>query len=308
MLTTDGEIDIVRFPLLPLIKIVCSVNVVLKRPLMSISQIPRNYYRYVFVVDFFKPPQVIPEAEEVVAVPHESIAYFSGNAYAIVQAMVQMSSSMLRDKRIPKFLATLVVLGFGIIIFVMPTLLLAFSFRFAVKSTALFWLPLLWLLYQTRSGINILDRIELNTRQPWTKLILAYSVVILVIFILKLALIFEIWRFWELNWVGPLGVLATRLVAPFELPLWQIASALNASLAWIFLFRAQRHLLARHSTEAWPEVWVRKEYVAFQGVRTTLSLYAIACTLYLGLATACDAQWPPIRFILFPWTVSSSSP
>jgi hypothetical protein len=98
--------------------------------------------------------------------------------------------------------------------------------------------------------------------------------------------------------------LATRLVAPFELPLWQVTSAISAGLAWAFFFRAKRHLLAKNLTEAWPEAWVEREYVAFQGVRTTLSLYAIACTFYIAAATAWQTEWPPIRFILFPWTAS----
>jgi hypothetical protein len=108
----------------------------------------------------------------------------------------------------------------------------------------------------------------------------------------------------ELYWLGPLGGLATRLVAPFELPLWQVASAINAGLAWAFFFRAKRHLLATNTTEAWPESWVEREYVMFQGVRTTLSLYAIACTFYIAAATAWQTEWPPIRFILFPSTAS----
>ena len=133
---------------------------------------------------------------------------------------------------------------------------------------------------------------------------LGYSLIVIFGFILKIALLFGIWRFAKLDWLGPLGVLATRIVAPLELPLWQVASAINAGLAWAFFFRAKRHLLAKNSTEAWPEAWVAHEYVVFQGVRTTFSLYAIACTFYIAAATAWQTEWPPIRYILFPWTDS----
>jgi hypothetical protein len=81
-------------------------------------------------------------------------------------------------------------------------------------------------------------------------------------------------------------------------PLWQVASALNAVLVWAYFFRAERHLLARDTTEAWPDTWMEREYVAFQAVRTTFSLYAIACTLSITAVTAWHIKWP--HFIFFP--------
>jgi hypothetical protein len=129
---------------------------------------------------------------------------------------------------------------------------------------------------------------------------LAYSIFVVLGFVVKLGLLFEVWKFMNLSWFGPLEVLATRLVAPYEMPLWQVTSALNAGLAWAYFFRAQRYLLARDTTEAAPETRIEREYVAFQVVRTTFSLYAIACTLYIAAATAWQTRWPPIHFILFP--------
>jgi hypothetical protein len=126
--------------------------------------------------------------------------------------------------------------------------------------------------------------IDLNVKDPWSKLMLGYSLIVIFFFILKIALIFGYWRL-ELDLGGQLG-LATRIVAPLELPLWQVTSAINGVLAWAFFFRAKRHLLAKDSTEAWPEAWIQHEYVVFRGVRTTLSLYAIACTYYIAAATA----------------------
>jgi hypothetical protein len=73
-------------------------------------------------------------------------------------------------------------------------------------------------------------------------------------------------------------------------------------LAWLFFFHADQHLLAQGTSEAWPEGWVRREYALFQVVRTTLSLYVIACTFYITAAVAWQTEWPPIRFVLFPWS------
>jgi hypothetical protein len=131
---------------------------------------------------------------------------------------------------------------------------------------------------------------------------LTYSVFVIIAFAFKIALMLGAWRFGNLDWLGPVGVLATRLFAPFKVEVWQVTSTLNAALAWIFFFRASRHLLARSTSDAWPEAWVRKEYAIFQAVRTTFSLYAIVCTLYIAATTAWQVEWPPICIILFPWT------
>jgi hypothetical protein len=77
---------------------------------------------------------------------------------------------------------------------------------------------------------------------------------------------------------------------------------LNALLAWVFFFHADRHILAQGTSEAWPEGWVRREYALFQVVRTTLSLYVIACTFHIAASVAWQIEWPPICFVLFPWT------
>ena len=78
--------------------------------------------------------------------------------------------------------------------------------------------------------------------------------------------------------------------------------AFNALLTWGFFFHADQHLLAQGTSEAWPESWIRREYASFQVVRTTLSLYVIACTFYITAAVAWQTEWPPIRFVLFPWS------
>jgi hypothetical protein len=282
--------------LIPLIKIISFIRVFLRYPLLSIQVIPGNFYRYTATIDFFVAPQVIPGAEEIVLskiVPHKGVADVL-DGYEIVKALFGIFTSGA-----PLFY--LILIGPVVLGVLIPGILLAFSFRLSIKSSAWLWLPLLWVIRQSRPGPEAMDRIELNTAQPWTKLVLTYSIFVILGFTLKLVLLYEVWRFENLSWLGPLGILATRLVAPAELPLWQVAAALNGVLAWAYFSLARRHVLARNKpTEAWPEGWIEREYVAFQAARTTLSLYAIACTFYIAAATAWQTRWPPIHFILFP--------
>jgi hypothetical protein len=310
--------------LLP-VKIFCSIKSFLNYPLQSISVIPVNFYKYVFAVDLVASPQSIPGADEIDSrleswVKTPGFIYQINNTYNILNVLSRMREGLRKrfviliartyfgGKPNSLFLLyirmTIIVYGFLTILIIaaLPMILIAFSFRFAIKSTAIIWLPLLWIIRQSRPGTSIFDRIKLNVRQPWSKLMLIYSLFVLAGFAAKVLLVFGAWKFAQLDWLGPVGELIIRLVEPLYLPLWQITSALNALISWGFYFRAERHLLARNSTEAWPEAWVRREYVAFQAVRTTLSLYAIACTFYLAAATAWQAEWPPIRLILFPWS------
>ena len=87
-----------------------------------------------------------------------------------------------------------------------------------------------------------------------------------------------------------------------------VASGVNAMLAWAFFFRANRHLVAQATTEEWPQRWLQHEYVTFQAIRATLSVYAILCTSYIATATAFKTEWPPVHFILFPRKAWGSYP
>jgi hypothetical protein len=177
---------------------------------------------------------------------------------------------------------------------------MSFSFRWAIKSTSVIWLPLLWIIFQAKPGAKVIDRVKLSVGTALSKVILAYSTFTLAFFVLKLTpILAALWVF-NLNWLGPPGIFLTRLVAPFDLPLWQVAAGVNAILAWFLFFRADWHLRAQGTTEELPERRLQLEYVTFKAIRTILSVYSIICTFYIGAATAFETEWPPIRFILFP--------
>ena len=112
-------------------------------------------------------------------------------------------------------------------------------------------------------------------------------------------------QFFDLQMLGPVGSMAMRIIAPLKVPLWQVASGANAVLALAFFFRADRHLLSVNTSQALPTAWIEREYACFQVMRTTLSMYAIMCVLYIATSTAWEAVWPPFELILFPWTGSN---
>jgi Fe2+ transport system protein B len=166
-----------------------------------------------------------------------------------------------------------------------PVIVLFLSFRISIKSTSLGWLPLLWIMQHARPVPKKREGLKLISREPWTIIILVYSIFVIVGFGSKILLIIGTWKFAH-SLMGSVGQVLNRLVAPFDLPLWQVAATLNAMLAWAFFLRAKRHILAYGSAAGWSETWIQREYIAFQATRTTLSLYTIVCTLYIIVSTA----------------------
>jgi hypothetical protein len=141
-------------------------------------------------------------------------------------------------RHIPNLIVTIVFTAITLI-----PIGMSIAYRWSLKSTAALWLPLIWIVIQARPGTQVIARLVVMTRSAWAKTMLAYSALVLLAFLAKLALLLGIWHLANLDWLGPLGVAASRLAAPFQLPLWQIAGALNALLAWLFFFQADRHIL-----------------------------------------------------------------
>jgi hypothetical protein len=303
----NASLDI-WFWILPLIKILCSIRVLIRQPLASISNIPSNFYKHILVLDFFVPPQIVPGSEEIS--DRQSSTLSSSNIYQLPRINLRAGrrvNQYLEDVAKGDDPATgLYWYGhltrqqnrffWGTIFIILLTLM----FRFSVKSTAIVWLPLLWIIAQSRPGERVLDRVYVQISQPYYKVVLIWSVIVMLAMIFKVGLLFAVWRFWQLERLGPLGVFTTRLVAPYDLPIWQVTSAVSAVLAWVWYFCAKRHLIAKDTTEAWPESWLKTQYVTFQVIRTILTLYTIFCTFVIGAATAWQMEWPPIHFILFP--------
>jgi hypothetical protein len=161
--------------LFTIIKIVCSIKVFVRRPLYSISSIPANFYKNVFVIDLFISPQLIPGSDEIT---HASAMISALNAYefARITRRVIYEEITKSEKTTTHKITFLVGVLFGILILGCPLVIVALSFRYAIKSTAFVWLPLLWIIYQSSPGLRVLDRIDLNMKHPWSKLMLIYSI------------------------------------------------------------------------------------------------------------------------------------
>lgn len=133
------------------------------------------------------------------------------------------------------------------------------------------------------------------------KLILGWSAFVLLLFGGKVALWLEITQLADLTHLRALGVWLRAMAAPQELPLWQLAGALNALLAWVFYLLIDGAVKDHANGLPVSADGAARQWAIFQAVRTTLSLYTIACTFYITAHAAWAIDWPPLRFVLFPW-------
>jgi hypothetical protein len=297
----------------PAVKVICTTLYFCRHPIKCILRIPANFYTYVFVLDSATAPELIPILGLELRLHgawYEKDLFRSDLAKQFTIRQMRRRYSYARRASVSKVHMTrlyIIVTIDHVISSLTLSILTLFSlaFRWSIKSTILIWLPLLWVIRQSLPGTSVLDHIRVIVREPWFKVVLGYSSLVIVGVSAKLMLILSEWDllqpfFWRL---GPIGLLFNRLIEPHRMPLWHITSAVNGALSWAFYFRGSRHLIAAYSTDAWPDRWIRWEYVGFQTVRTTFSLYAITCSLYIAVTTAWTIDWTflqLIHFIVFP--------
>lgn len=145
-------------------------------------------------------------------------------------------------------------------------------------------------------------RLKATVETALFKLVLAWSLIVLVGFAWKLGVWYKIADFAGADGLGEVGKWLTAMAAPLELSGWQVAAAINSLLAWGLFFRADGLIKQRANGLEVSTTAVAREWAFFQTIRTTLSLYTIACTVYITAAVAWSIDWPPVRFILVPWS------
>ncbi|MHB8158225.1 MAG: hypothetical protein ACYDEQ_12650, partial [Desulfocucumaceae bacterium] len=92
-----------------------------------------------------------------------------------------------------------------------------------------------------------------------------------------------------------------EFLLPHEIPIWHITAFINALLAW-FLYLAADWFLRRYEHhKPIPEIFLEKGIHILTTVRAPLSLYTIACTLYITVKIGLKMNWPPLGTKLFPW-------
>ena len=269
------------------IRVFATVRCAIWHPIETLRAIPENWARIALCVDTFHPPEIVPAYHlqgsdtelKVTGLP--------------VDAWQQVRSASFGLKPAVAILGAL----FCIILFGPPLL-----YRWSLKATSLVYSPLLWVLFVASRKIPdvqiALDRIR---RSDLSRIITAYSVIILAALASKLAMM-VIWDGFADWWAQtPLGNILAIYVAPAEVPLWQVAAAINAIVAISLFVFAGAALMRFGAPDEWPHKRIEVVVRSLVVVRSSLTLYTIACTLYITLEAAKEWDLPALGMKLFPW-------
>lgn len=278
-----------------LIKVIATVEVLISHPAKLFTSIPLNWKRIVFCTDMSHAPEPMTGMERL---KNKSFVKLLPNI-ALYNLLFSHHAQTARRWVIPRghlnIMDSCLIILYSLFLF-LPSLM----YRFSLKSTSLIWSPLLWIISsaQFRGPLKFcLDDIR---QASMYNIMRAYSLMVLLLFLGKIIIL-----------IGPQAVIMNSdfrpllepLIEPARLPLWQVASALSAVLAWVIYVIADYHLRAieRKSSHTASEISIKWQLGVLNVTRTCLALYTIACTLYIAWKISADLQWPFVEFVLFPW-------
>ena len=188
------------------------------------------------------------------------------------------------------------------VLFVVTGGLPALLYRWSLKSTAIIWFPLLWALRPVGPSDELLKvRLRLFEKSDLFRFVLFVSAVALLLFTSKLILwneLIQASNTWNES-IG--GRILTIHVAPGAIEWWQIATALNSTIAiglWLYVRSCLRHDEAGVPRR---ETVVERLLASGLFVRRLLTSYTILCVGYLYLREAVTWQLPPLGGKPFPW-------
>ncbi|WP_375758711.1 hypothetical protein [Corallococcus exercitus] len=263
------------------VRTVATLLAFLKSPLESIRRIPDNWWHGISWVDMTQAPEPLAGVN---AVAHSPEFQKFGSALQITrpQVMFQQVRGVWAEGgwdlgRLPVLFFTTQLM----LIVVFP----AWFYRWALKGTFLLYSPMVWVVHYSFSD-DPWERLRDICELAVHRLVRGYSVLVLAALSSKVVLDLLVPQ-WSNLWTShPSALLLNTIIAPRQLPLWQMAMAVNAVTAWGLYFFAD-WALARRGRGRAPvqyriETIVRTAWI----VRTVLSVFVIANGVFAAAVLA----------------------
>jgi hypothetical protein len=270
------------------IKAISTLRCLMAHPVETFGEIPRNWRRVVLCTDMGAIPELIPTLEHVRESSPLAPLKASYTIHQITRRPVRSLSEM--NYRI----------SIGVIVGIFM-LLPALAYRFAVKSTAVIWSPLLWAVrpMSTPVAVKVIMRRILTVN--FYKISRAYSTCVLLLFIGKMYLLLK-WTVLHTTYDTSQILQALRpYVVPEAMPIWHVTSALNAAGSWGLYFVADYFYKdVKHGTEI-PETTLHYLFTWTGTVMSLFAVYSLLCTVYITVQVASTLDWPPLGAKFMPW-------
>ena len=154
------------------VKVLATTVTVLKSPVESIIAIPSNWFLQVLCVDSWHPPEIVPGIETAASrvSPENELSLLTVRG-------------ALREIRSPEGWDRLAASLF--LVSIAPAFIAAFIYRLTLKSTALVWAPLLWIVPKLRPTDSLQVRIRLLNATSWGRFVFWTSILVVLAFAAK---------------------------------------------------------------------------------------------------------------------------
>ena len=293
------------FPMfwLPLVVRVLATGLALIRyPLLSIGAIPSNWTQIAFCLDSFRPPEPIPGYGRFGFDDILKPVNFVNDAIELIRVDLSaiFKECTLKGRAAVVLLAPFVVLVWLVVavaLFLPPLI-----YRWTIKATAVLYLPLIWAVgsaYRHLPDIRVaLQRIRASEMAQCGRMIATLVILGLAAKVFLMA----VWPGFATWWNGiPLLGVIEIYVRPKDIPVWQVASFLNGTMAFGLYWFAAEALERYDHPDAWPDRRIEGVIRSTSFIRTLLTCYTIVCSIYLTFASALDFPIPGLGTRVFPW-------
>lgn len=267
--------------LITLLKIYVVLTSILKNTRHILAALPKNWRKVVLCLDSATLPEILPGIEAV-----------QGDKEIVSLKISIIAREMKKSHDVFKLMLSIVF----VIIFV-P----AYAYRLSLKSTALIWSPLLWIVGSVSQVKELPRFLHHVATLTWYRLSRYYSALVILMFAAKVALFVSLLQADDAGDALPGWGVLRHYVVPTDIPLWQVAGAVNAALAWALLFIAEPWIGDPGLDDPQKAAALRHRFWTILVVRNALSVYTALCTIYITAEIASGFALPPLRVRVFPW-------
>ena len=257
----------------PVIRVVATLFWLIRRPLYTFNETPRNWLRQTVCTDFAHVPEVIP------------LEALRDDFH--VPTFARYVAFLKEEERFERYFIPVLFLPF-VLIGWLPSLL----YRISFKATSLVYAPLIWVTHLTlQNPLPLKARLERITKGELEKLRRGLSWVILGSGIAKLALIFGWIDLSDFVKQFPSAQIANKLVIVDRWPWWQFTLIVDALLTFFLFFFADAAITRIENQQTWKEDFVTNVVTSASFLRAVLGIVTISYFFYRALLIAFPALW-----------------
>ena len=274
----DGIANGVLGPLIGVaIRITATFYWVMRRPFLTLKEVPKNWLRQSLCIDFFYPPEILP----LEATKGQARRIFT---FARVVKFFRSKEKIFLKQDGPMVLEK--VIWF---LFTLPLLLVGYApsliYRVSFKATAIAYTPFVWVAHATlRNPLTAKLRLERFTKVELEKVRRVISLFIVTILAAKIALVWGGWL--EQSFIEskfPSKKLAEAVVMFGSWPWWQFTLLADALLTFFLFFFGDAALGRIDSPQAWKEERTLGTVSSLSFLRAALALVTIGHFFLIAL-------------------------